>query len=131
MTFLLDTNVLIAMFRGKENIRKAILEAGIEHCAVSEITLAEIVAGAYKGGIDKHRHEIMFLKEKFSILPISPYLETYGRIRAELEIKGERLDSFDLLLGATALDENLTIVTHNQRHLGCIKGIRLLDWESV
>ena len=119
MTYLLDTNVLIAMFRGKENIRKAILEAGIEHCAVSEITLAEIVAGAYKGGIDQ-----------FSILPVSPYLETYGRIRAELEIKGERLDLFDLLLGATAIDENLTIVTHNQRHLGRIKGVRLLDWES-
>ena len=50
MKYLLDTNVLVAMFRGQYGIREAILKAGFPNCAISEITLAELMTGAYKGG---------------------------------------------------------------------------------
>lgn len=51
MKYLLDTNVLIAMFRNQHGIRMRILQAGIDNCLVSEATLAEIKVGAYKLGI--------------------------------------------------------------------------------
>lgn len=48
MKYLLDTNVLVAMFRKHHNMRQQILDKGIYNCAVSEATLAELKVGAYK-----------------------------------------------------------------------------------
>lgn len=39
MKYLLDTNVLVAMFLKQHGIREKILCAGIDNCLVSEVTL--------------------------------------------------------------------------------------------
>ena len=131
MKYLLDTNVLIAMFRGRQCIRKAILKAGFENCLVSEITLAEIIYGAHKGGYEKHSHEIQFIKDQFRILAISDAIERYAQLRAKLESNGLRLDSFDLLIAASALSESLTLVTHNTKHFDRIPSLKIKDWEKT
>lgn len=130
MKYLLDTNVLIAMFRGQYGIREMLIKEGMENCAVSEITLAEILTGAYKGGYDRHLHEITFLKQHFTTLPISDSLEKYASLRSSLELAGESLDSFDLLIAATAINHGLTLITHNLRHFTRIQGLRIRDWEA-
>lgn len=130
MKYLLDTNVLISMFRGKQIIREKILKVGFENCLVSEITLAEITAGAYLGDYEKHAHEINFLKKTFNILPISPAIDRYAQLRAELETKGSRIDSLDVFIAATALEQDLTIVTHNAKHFNRIPALKIVDWKS-
>lgn len=131
MKYLLDTNVLVAMFRGQYGIRQAILKAGFENCAISEITLAELLTGAYRGGFDRHAHEIAFLRDHFEIVPISAALDVYARLRADLEGNGTPLDSFDLLIAATALGNKLILVTHNTRHFSRIPGLKIRDWETA
>ena len=130
MKYLLDTNVLVAMFRGQYRIRERIVQEGFGNCAVSEITLGEILTGCYKGGYEKHRHEVEFLKERFTILPISPAIDLYGRIRAELELQGLSLDSMDLLIGCSAMAGDRVLVTHNLRHFSRIPGLKMEDWEE-
>lgn len=130
MKYLLDTNVLVAMFRGQYGIREAILKAGINNCVVSEITLAELLTGAYKSGYDRHLHEIQFLQDNFEILPISPALEAFARLSASLEKQGTPLDGFDLLIAATAMNGKLTLVTHNTKHFSRIPGLKIKDWEK-
>lgn len=129
MKYLLDTNVLVAMFRGQHGIREALLKAGFGNCAISEITLAELLAGAHKGGYDRHAHEIAFLHDNFEIVPISHSLDAYARLRAELELQGTAVDSFDLLIAATAIQKKMTLITHNLRHFSRIPGLRIKDWE--
>lgn len=129
MKYLLDTNVLVAMFRGQYGIREAILKAGFSNCAVSEITLAELMTGAYKGGYDRHAHEISFLRDHFELIPISQSLETYARIRADLEKQGISVDNFDLLIAVSAINGKMTLVTHNTRHFSRIPGLKQVDWE--
>ena len=46
--YLLDTNVLISMFRNKGNVRSRILQVGFKNCYVSEITIAELFYGELK-----------------------------------------------------------------------------------
>ena len=130
MKYLLDTNVLVAMFRGQYGIRQAILKAGFENCAISEITLAELLTGAYRGGFDRHAHEIAFLRDHFDIVTVSTALDHYARLRAELEKQGTSLDSFALLIAATALSSNLTLITHTTRHFARVPGLRIRDWEK-
>ncbi len=130
MRYLLDTNVLIAMFRGRQDIRKAILKAGFENCLVSEITFAEIIYGAYRGGYEKHSHEVRFIKDQFPILTISGAIDGYAALRAKLEADGLRLDNFDLLIAASALSEDLTLVSHNTKHFERIPNLKIKDWEK-
>lgn len=49
--YLLDTNVLISMFKNKGNVRKFIKETGKNNCFVSEISIAELFYGAAKDAI--------------------------------------------------------------------------------
>lgn len=129
MKYLLDTNVLIAMFRGRTKIREGILKSGFDNCFVSEISMAELLVGAYKSGLEKHRHEIQFIKEHFEILSISAAIEPYAKLRAQLEADGIRLDNFDLLIAASAIGEGLNLVTHNTKHFERIPSLLIKDWE--
>ena len=58
-------------------------------------------------------------------MPIAP---EFGRVRADLRRQGTSADDMDLLIGATALAYDLTMVTHNTQHFRDIPGLRLDDW---
>ena len=130
MKYLLDTTVLISMIKNQHGARRKIENAGIENCAVSEITLGELFYGAYKGGYERHIGEAEFVEDNFIIFPITGCSKTYGRLRSELEAEGIRLDNLDLLIAATAIDHKLILVTHNTRHFERIPGLKLIDWEQ-
>lgn len=130
MKYLLDTNVLISMFKDQHGIRNHIREVGFESCAISELTLAELYVGMYKGKNPRQKKEVEFVRNNFIILPDSPALETYARIRAELELKGQKIDTIDCLIGSTAIINDLVVVTHNTKHFERIPGIKLEDWQN-
>lgn len=127
--YLLDTNVLIDMFKGSHRVQERIFRAEFHNCFVSEITLAELYVGAFKGGRPKQLQEIGFVVRRFHILPVTPALETYARLRVSLEETGMPLDDFDLLIAATARQEGLTLVSANTRHFERIKGLALENWD--
>ncbi|MCF0195102.1 MAG: PIN domain-containing protein [Bacteroidaceae bacterium] len=129
MKYLLDTCVCIAMIKGNANVRNSIRSVGAKSCAVSEITVAELMVGAEKSGEERHFRDVTRLIAMFKVLPISRHLASYARIRAHLERAGQRIEDFDMLIGATAIDEKLTMVTANTRHFERIPGIALDNWE--
>lgn len=53
----------------------------------------------------------------------------YGEIRYALEHCGQRVDQFDLLIGATALHNNLTLVTSNTKHFLRMKQLQIENWK--
>ena len=103
--YLLDTNAVIDMFKGNQRVQERIFRAEFHNCCISEITLAELYVGAFKGGRPKQLQEIGFVCKRFRILPITSALERYARLRVQLERKGEPIDDFDLLIAATEKDE--------------------------
>ena len=127
--YLLDTNVLISMFRNKGMVRSHIKEVGFRNCVVSEISLAELFYGAAKGGRLENFKDIDNVLKRFEVLPIFPYLEQYGKVKALLENKGQRIDDFDILIGVTALQNNYTMVTANVKHLERIPKLKVENWE--
>ena len=127
--YLLDTNVLISMFKNKGNVRKFIKEVGTNNCVVSEISIAELFYGAAKGGRLENFKDIELVLQKFEVLPIYPCLEYYGKVKALLEAQGQRIDDFDLLIGVTALQNQFTMVTANVKHLGRIPNLNAVNWE--
>lgn len=118
------------MFKNQHGIRERIKAEGFSSCAVSELTLAELYVGVYKGKDERQRKEVDYVKSHFQILPDSEAIETYAKIRAELELKGQKIDTIDCLIGSTALVYGLSIVTHNSKHFDRIPGIEIEDWQN-
>jgi tRNA(fMet)-specific endonuclease VapC len=55
----------------------------------------------------------------------------FGKIKAQLRRQGNLIEDFDLLLAATALTNNLTLVTSNTAHFGRIGGLTLDNWAQT
>ena len=129
MKYLLDSNICIHFLRGKYNIIEKLNEVGIDNCAISEITLAELVFGAEKSDNPKKNHKLI---EKFigqlSILPIFDAIQTYGKEKARLQSGGKMISDFDLLIGCTSIENDLIMVTENIKEFDRIKGIRIENW---
>ena len=127
--YLLDTNALISMLKNKGNVRKQIIKVGFKNCFISEISIAELFYGAAKGGRIENFNDVKHIQQKFEVLSIYPYLESYGKVKALLESKGQRIDDFDILIGVTAQQNNFTMITANVKHLGRIPDLHIENWE--
>jgi tRNA(fMet)-specific endonuclease VapC len=129
--YLLDTNICAYFLNGKFNLQEKIDEIGIENCLVSEITIAELKYGVEKSTHkDKNRKTIELFQSKFNILPIFPALDIYAKEKARLKTKGKILDDFDLLIGTTAIFNNLVLVTKNVSDFDRLNEIVIEDWTS-
>lgn len=126
--YLLDTDTLIFLSKGQLDIQEKIEKVGISQCVMSEISLFELYVGICKSNSSKLRSSVEFLERNFTSVPISSAKESYARMRAGLERRGPVLDSMDLLIAATALEKDYTLVSHNARHFSRIPDLKLEDW---
>ncbi len=131
MIYLLDTNICIHYLNGQFAIAEKLKKIGFHNVAISEITLAELIFGAEKSQkTAKNRQAISDFIEKnnIKVLPISNAIEFYATEKARLQANGRSVDDFDLLIGATSVQNNLIMVTRNIRHFEHISNIRLENW---
>lgn len=126
--YLLDTNICVFLLRNKFDIEKRIEEVGINNCCVSEITIAELVFGAFCSSNPSQKLEqVKKLELLFHVIPIYDSIETYGKIKSDLRKNGLPIDDFDLLIGATAISNNLILVTDNTKHFNRLN-LKLENW---
>ena len=80
---------------------------------------------AYENNIKR----IEFFLERVQLLDLTPKTtDIYARIKALLRKLGNIIDDFDILIGATAIENDLTLVTDNERHFSRINKIRIVNW---
>jgi tRNA(fMet)-specific endonuclease VapC len=129
MIYLLDTNICVHFFRGKFNLLSKFEKVGIDNCAISEITLAELVFGAEKSQnpIKNHRFIEEFI-ENVAVIPIYSAIYKYGKEKARLGALGSNISDFDLLIGCTAVENELIMVTENVSEFERIVGITIENW---
>jgi len=126
-TYLLDTCICIALLKKNQNVIQHIREVGTHNCKISDITLAELYFGAFKSGKEKHFNDVSEISKLFDKLPIQ-YTRKYGEIRWELEKQGLRIGDMDMFIAATALEENLILVTGNIKHFERVPGLAIENW---
>jgi len=129
MDYLLDTNICIYYFKGQFDIKERIRKVGFENFAISEITLAELVYGAEKSqNKDKNIKVVEEFAEKITILPIFEAIRIYGKEKARLKIKGSIISDFDLFIGATAIVNDMTLITRNVREFERMDNLKIENW---
>lgn len=129
MKYLLDTNICIHFLRGKFGMIEKFQELGTENFAISEVTFAELVFGAENSTNPKKNLELIeVFTDQVLILPIFNAIYLYGKEKARLRSIGLMISDFDLLIGCTAVDKDLIMVTENQKEFERISGIQLENW---
>ncbi len=129
MKYLLDTNVCIHLFRGKFNLIEKFQQINIENCAISEITLAELIFGAENSPNPKKNHKIIdTFSKQVKILPIFNSISIYAKEKVRLRKNGLMISDFDLLIGSTAVANDLIMITENLKEFERISNIELENW---
>lgn len=125
MPYLLDTSVLVDHLRGSKTIPNDIRKQGPY---VSIISVGELLCGANKSTAPKKQTDkIEELLSEVLILPVTlDIIKVYAQERVLLEKLGLRLDNFDLLIAATAINGELSLITSNRKHFERIKKLKLL-----
>lgn len=133
MIFLPDTNACISLLRR----RNPTLIARWQSNQVTDIALCSVVVYELRHGAERssnpareHAKLDVFL-EPFVSLPFDDLCaRRCADVRAKLERNGQSIGPHDLQIAATALENSLTLVTHNTREFSRIDGLKLVDWEA-
>jgi tRNA(fMet)-specific endonuclease VapC len=131
--YLLDTNIFIYIRQSRpEQVARRFRKLQPGEAALSVISYGELFYGAAKRGqraddLDQ-LHELAHLLPSLS-LPANA-AETYGSIRAELELKGEVIGNKDLWIAAHALAAGLTLVTNNEKEFRRVRGLKVQNWAA-
>jgi predicted nucleic acid-binding protein len=117
-SYLLDTDWIVDVLNGQEQAIQTLLELAPAGLAVSIITYGELYEGAAFANDPTPALAGLrsFLKEK-AILPLTqPIMERFAHIRGSLprHIR-QQIGDLDILIAATCLEHNLTLLTRNRK----------------
>ena len=127
MSYLVDTDWVAEYLKGREPAATTLPQLRREGLAISLITYGEIYEGIYSGR-DPEQQEDVFLHflRRVQVLSLNrAILRRFARIRGQLRSQGQLIGDFDLLIAATALHHNFTLLTHNTRHFSRIPELKL------
>lgn len=125
--YLLDTCTCIALIKEKPSVVEHIRQAGVDECKISDITLAELYFGAYKSGRKEHFEDVLVISNLFEQYDVN-CMKKYGELRWQLESKGIKIGDMDMFIAATALEEDLILVTGNTKHFLRVPGLKVENW---
>jgi len=97
---------------------------------ICSVTTMELYYGAYKSrSVSANLSKVKRLVSALEIFSVEgACIEVFAMLKAELETADNRLDDFDLLIGACGLSNALTLVTNHVRHFGRINALKLANW---
>jgi tRNA(fMet)-specific endonuclease VapC len=130
MGVIFDTSEIIAIERKSHDIYRITEGREDEPFGISVITVAELLHGVERA--DTHTRKIKrqaFVEKVIEFFPVFPLditvARTYARLWASLASRGITVGSHDLIIAATALSMDYTIITANARDFRKIEGLKV------
>lgn len=129
--YMLDTDIAsYIMKRSNQAVLKKLQANTIRSVCMSAISESELRYGVElspRRGKDQEA-----LDELLRYMPVLDYPSAasveYGKIRAELKVRGAIIGSNDMLIAAHARCLGLTLVTNNTREFGRVPGLKIENW---
>ena len=128
-SYLIDTDWIIHYLNGQRETVKRLVSLRKEGLAISVISLAELYEGVYystnpegdKKALDDFLTGVSILGLEDEICKI------FGKERGRLRKLKIVIGDFDLLIAATCLCYNLTLLTNNIRHFRMVEGLNIVS----
>jgi tRNA(fMet)-specific endonuclease VapC len=137
LKLLLDTNVISKMVRGREPSYRQNAElsvvAGNQHCT-SVVVKFELEYGAIRSPFPditrlKYSRIMVLMTHIYDVVADDAIIA--ARIRNELELRGERIGEYDVLIAAQAIRTGSILVSNNRKHFDRVAGLHVIDWSVV
>jgi len=136
MGLVVDSSVVIAAERRgntvEQLIRSIAHSTGDQRAVLSSVGLTELVHGIYRAkneGIRLRRES--FIKDLLNDFEVYPYTKETallaGKLEGEQQLRGITIPFSDLLIGATALQIDYSLLTINVRHFKMIPGLSVIQ----
>lgn len=127
---LLDTNTAIYFFKGQGKVAERLFACPPRSIAISTIVLYELRTGIAKSEQPARRlGQLQALVGAVTLLPFAEEeAQAAAEIRAVLEKKGTPIGPYDVLIAATALANQATLITRNLREFRRVPGLQVSDW---
>lgn len=131
--YLLDTNVLSELLRKRPfpRVLDHLRQVRSDQLCTSSICVMELRYGAarHPEGTALWERISAEVLPRIQILPVGQEeASRAGDLLASLESQGKTIEIEDILIGATALANDLTAVTRNVRHFSRIEGLIVESW---
>lgn len=127
MRYLADTDWVIDALAGRPDAVGPLRLLSSEGVAVSIVSLGEIYEGAFDEAdpAQKLARYRRFL-DGFPVVPLSDsVMVRFARERARLRKKGATIPDLDLLIGVSAVQHGLRLMTRNVRHFSRVEDLRI------
>lgn len=126
MTYLVDTDVIIDALHSRRDgveLLERLAPAGL---AISVISVGELEEGAHLASDPgTHLATVRQFISGYQILPVTmPIMSQFAELRAGLRRAGLLIADFDLVIAATAIAHDYSLLTRNIRHFGRIPDLR-------
>lgn len=136
MKYVLDTNAVSGLMRAEPAIIARLKSIARTDVGLPQPVAAEIEYGLARLPASKRKQ---MLEERWQLfsreLPRLPWTDAvsveFGRVKASLEKRGERVEDFDVAIAAHALALGATLVTANVKHTLRVSRLAIEDWSKV
>lgn len=130
LQYMLDTNICIYVMKNYPPKLEERFNRLAEQLCISSITLGELYYGAEKSSRRlENLQAIEHFVARLEVLSFSSKAAShYGQIRCEVEHLGKPVGTHDMLIGAHARAEGLTVVTNNVREFQRLPDLRIENW---
>jgi tRNA(fMet)-specific endonuclease VapC len=133
MRYLLDTNAVIGILRGRSRalLARYVTVPRVRICTCS-LVRAELFYGSLRSAKPEENRakQEEFLDGQLSFDFDDSAAEAYARARMQVEVAGGGLGAMDYGIAAIAIANDLTLVTHNVREFSRVPGLSYDDWEN-
>ena len=128
LAYLLDTDAVVDILRGRHRVAKRVAEVSPEDIGVSAMTVAELLYGSLcSQDPARSEREVRRFVEVVRIVPFGrAAAAAHSRIRYHL--RRQTIGPNDLVIAATALTTKATVVTANVREFARIEGLTVENW---
>lgn len=129
LSYLIDTDWIINHIRGNERTTRKVEELAPGGIAVSIISHAELYTGVYRSrDFEKSQRDVQHFLSAFPSLDLKEAIcQHFGKERSRLRKNGVTIGEFDLLIAATCIHHDLTLLTNNRRHFEQVEDLRILS----
>ena len=127
--YLIDTDWVIHYLNGNKKIIDKVLSLSQDGIAISVISLGELYEGVYYSSNPAHDEQV--LSEFLSSVPVleidGEICKIFGKERGRLRRIGKVGIDFDLLIAATCLRWDMTLLTNNLKHYGLVNDLKIIS----
>ncbi len=125
--YLLDTNIVIALFAGEASVQAKIAQAS--EVFIPSIVFGELYYGALKSGRAKaNTHRVDELLASSAVVDCDgETAQHYAAVKDGLRLKGRPIPENDIWIAAVALQHNLVLVTRDA-HFSEVENLATESW---